>query len=324
MGVETDSHSPGGSPQPRRRGKRWLAVLAGINLVAVGLVAAPSQAQTVNCTGTLIDQTIVATVVVPTGSACELVNVDVDGRVDVLDFADLFVTESRIRGPLTVGLSSFAEATDSRVDGMTTLNDSFGLNSQRTRFSRLVTATNPLFVLSSDSTHWGGLRATGGGQTVVEEGVVIGSIYTSGSEITDVYDTAVFGPITVIGAHYGSVLCKIGAALSVTVRDGLGGQVHVGDPSFFGNCGFNLMGSLRVDNNQNSDIMISSNVIAGNLDCSGNNPAPYGQNNLVGGSKTGQCASLSPAPSSTLLGIQSTGIAPRKDEILTLIAQRTG
>jgi hypothetical protein len=322
MGVETDSNSSGGLPQTRRRGKRWLAVLAGINLVAVALVAAPSQAQTVTCTGTMTDQMIVATVVVPSGSACELVNVDVDGRVDVLDFADLFITESRIRGPLTVGLSSFAEAIDSRVDGMTTLNSSFGLNSQRTRFSRLVTATNPLFVLSSDSTHWGGIRAIGG-QTVVEEGVVIGSIYTDDSEISDVFDTAVFGPITVIGAEYGSVLCKIGAALSVTVRDGGGGQVHIGDPSFFGNCGFNLMGSLRVDNNLNADIMISSNVVAGNLDCSGNNPAPYGQNNLVGGSKTGQCASLSPAPSGTL-GIQSTGVAPRKDDILTLIAQRTG
>ena len=324
MGVETDSYGHGGLPQqPRRRGKRWLAVLAGINLVAVALVAAPSQAQTVNCTGTLTDQTITATVVVPTGSACELVNVDVDGRVDVLDFADLFVNESRIRGPLTVGFSSYAEAIDSRVDGMTTMNDSFGLNTQRSRFSRLVDARNTTFVLSSDSTHWGGVRATGG-QTVVEEAVVIGSIFTSGSEITDVYDSAVFGPITVVGAQYGSVLCKIGAALSVTVRDSDGGQVHIGDPSFFGNCGFNLMGSLRVDNNLSADIMISSNIIAGNLDCSGNNPGPFGQNNLVGGAKTGQCASLSPAPSSTPLGIQSTGVAPRKDNIVALIAQRTG
>lgn len=321
MGVETDSYSSGGTPQSRWRGKRWLAVLAGVNLVAVGLVAAPSQAQTVTCSSTLTDQTITATLVVPLGSQCELVNVVVDGRAEVQDFADLFMTGSRIMGPLTVGNSSYAEAIDSRVDGMTTLSQSFGLNAQRTRFSRLVDGQNTMFVLSEDSTHWGGLRATGG-QTVVNGGVVIGSIFTSGSEITDVFDTAVFGPITVAGAHYGSVLCHIGAALSVSVVTS-SSLVHVGTAETFANCGFNLMGSLTIKDNIGADISIVGNIIGGNLDCSGNDPGPFGQLNLVGGAKLGQCASLSPAPSSTLMGIQSTQLAPRDDNIYALITQRT-
>jgi hypothetical protein len=296
--------------------------LAAVNLVAVGLVAAPSQAQTVTCTSTLTNQTITATLVVPTGSACELIDVVVDGRAEVQDFADLFLTGSRIMGPLTVGNSSYTEAVDARVDGTTTLTDSFGLNAQRTRFSRLVDGRNTLFVLSNASTHWGGVRHTGG-QTVVEGGVVIGSIYTTGSEITDVHDTAVFGPITVIAAQYGSVLCHIGAALSVTVRNS-GGQVHVGTAATFANCGFNLMGSLTVDDNIGADIQITGNVIAGNLACSGNDPAPFGGFNLVGGSKTGQCANLTPAPSSTLMNTQETQLAPRDDDILAMIAQRLG
>lgn len=322
MGVETKSSGTGGQPQARRRGKRWLVVLAAVNLVVVGLVAVPSQAQTVSCSSTITGQTISATLVVPTGSQCQLVDVVVDGRVDVLDFADLFLDGTRIMGPLTVGNSSYAEAIESRVDGMTTLNTSFGLNSDDSRFSRLVDARDALFVLSTRSTHWGGIRSSGG-QNVIENGVVIGSVSSTNSEHTDLFDTAVFGPVTITGAEYGSVLCHMGAAFSVRVQTS-GSVVHIGDVGTFGNCGFNLMGSLSVLDNTGADIVITKNIIAGNLDCSGNNPAPFGSFNLVGGAKTGQCANLSPAPSSTLLGIQETQTAPRKSGIQDLIGQRTG
>jgi hypothetical protein len=294
--------------------------LAAVNLIAVGLVAVPSQAQTVTCTGTLTNQTITASLVVPTGSQCHLVDVVLDGRADVLDFADLFLTNTRIIGPLTVGNSSYAEAIDSRVDGLTTLNDSFGLNASGSRFSRLVDGRNALFILSNSTTHWGGIRATGG-QNVIENGVVIGSVSTTTSETTDLFDTAVFGPVTVTGAEYGSVICHMGAALSVRIQTS-SSVIHVGSAQTFANCGFNLMGSLSILNNIGADIQITGNIIAGNLDCSGNNPAPFGSLNLVGGAKTGQCASLSPAPSS--LGIQETQAAPRDSGILALIAQRVG
>lgn len=322
MGVETES-SRGGKPQARRRGRRWLVVLAAANLVAVGLVAAPSQAQTVTCTSTLSNQTITATLVVPSGSACVLNDVVVDGRAEVQDFSDLFMNGSRIMGPLSGGFSSYVEGIESRIDGMTTLTDSLGMTLIDSRTSRLIDARGVSFVFSDQGTHWGGIRVSGPADTVVRGGVVIGSVSTTGGERTDLHDAAVFGPVTVTDSQYGSVLCHMGAALFVRVQNS-GGQVHVGTAATFSNCGFNLMGSLTVNDNIGADIEITGNIIAGNLDCSGNDPGPHGQLNLVGGAKTGQCSSLTPAPSPASVGIQEELTSPRLDRIHDLILQRTG
>lgn len=321
MGVETQKET-GQRQVPVRRSWRLLAVLAVVNLVAVGLVAAPSQAQTLTCTTTMTSQTINASIVVPAGSACQLIDVVVDGRADVQAGADLFLESSRIRGPLSAFSSSFVQADDSRIDGMTTLDESFGLYATSSRFDRMVDAQDSSFVYSLDSTHWGGVRSQNG-ETVVEKGVVIGSVWTLGDRLTDVYDTAVFGPVTVNGSSYGSVVCHLGAALAVTVRNS-SGVIQIGATGAIAGCGFNLLGSLGVHDNQGADIQITGNVIAGNLACTGNNPAPHGSTNLVGGSMSGQCASLAPAPSGLAATTEdeTSETAPRTSHILSLIDQR--
>jgi hypothetical protein len=317
MGVETATKE---QRTPVRRRWRLLSVLAIANLAAVGLVATPSQAQVITCTSSLSDQTVAASVVVPSGAACLLTNVVVVGRTDVQSGADLFLESSRIQGPLAAASNSFVQANDSRVDGMTTLSSSFGLYSTSSRFDRLVDARGGAFIYSDDSTHWGGVRSENG-ETVIESGVVLGSVWTSGDRLTDVFDTAVFGPVTVTSASYGSVVCHLGAALSVTVRTS-SGVIQIGTAGPVTNCGFNLLGSLGVHDNLGADIQITGNFIAGNLACTGNNPAPHGSANLVGGSKSGQCASLSPAPATASMTIESTDTAPRTSHILDLIDQR--
>lgn len=317
MGVETVNK---GQRTPGWRRWRLLSVMAVVNLAAVGLVAAPSEAQVVTCTSSLSDQTVTASLVVPSGAACLLTNVEVDGRADVQAGADLFLESSRIRGSLTVLDSSFVQANDSRVDGMTTLTNAFGLYSTSSRFNRLVDAEGG-FVFTEDSTHWGGIRSENG-ETVIEQSVVIGSVWTSGDRLTDLFDSAVFGPVSVTGSDYGSVVCHMGAALSVTVRES-SGVIQLGTAGPTANCGFNLMGSLGVFDNLGADIQITGNFIAGNLSCTGNDPAPNGSFNLVGGSKTGQCASLVPAPSSAMTSmVEADASAPRTDHILGLISQR--
>jgi hypothetical protein len=321
MGVETAQKQR----TPVRRRWRLLSILAIVNLVALGLVAAPSQAQVVTCTSTLSDQTIAASLVVPSGAACQLVNVEVVGRADVQTGADLFLESSRIQGPLAVAANSYVEADDSRVDGMTTLTQAFGIYSTSSRFDRLLDVRNGGFIYSDDSTHWGGILSNGG-ETVIENGVVLGSVSTTADSLTDLFDTAVFGPVSVTGAKYGSVMCHMGAALSVNVRTS-SGVIQLGTAGPTTGCGFNLLGSLGVHDNTGADIQITGNFIAGNLACTNNNPAPFGSGNLVGGSRTGQCASLSPKPASSTTeteGIQqTTGTAPRTSHILSLIAQRT-
>lgn len=317
MGVETANTE---QRMPVRRRWRLLSVMAVVNLAAVGLVATPSEAQVVTCSSSLSDQTITATLVVPSGAACLLTNVDLNGRADVQSGADLFLESSRIRGPLTVLASSFVQANESRVDGMTTLNDAFGLYSTGSRFDRLVD-TDGGFIFSDDSTHWGGIRSENG-ETVIEHGVVLGSVWTSGDRLTDLFDTAVFGPVSVTASQYGSVVCHMGAALSVTVRNS-SGVIQLGTAGPITSCGFNLMGSLGVFDNVGANIQITGNFIAGNLSCTGNNPAPFGSGNLVGGSKSGQCASLVPAPASAASTIEvADSSAPRTDNILALIEQR--
>lgn len=317
MGVETPTKD---KQAPVRRRWRLLSVLAIVNLAAIGLVATPSKAQVVTCSSSLSDQTVTATLVVPSGSACLLTNVEVNGRADVQAGADLFLESSRIRGPLTVVANSFVQANESRVDGMTTLTDSFGLYSTSSRFDRLVDAEGG-FIFSDDSTHWGGIRSEDG-ETVIEQGVVIGSVWTSGDRLTDLFDTAVFGPVSVTGSEYGAVVCHMGAALSVTVRNSAG-VIQLGTTGPIASCGFNLMGSLGVFDNVGANIQITGNFIAGNLSCTGNNPAPFGSGNLVGGSKTGQCTSLVPAPAAAATTIEMTdSSAPRTSNILALIEQR--
>jgi hypothetical protein len=309
---------------PIRRRWRLLSVLAIVNLVALGLVAAPSQAQVITCTSTLSDQTIAASIVVPSGQACQLVNVEVSGRADVQTGADLFLNSSRIRGPLAALASSYVEADDSRVDGMVTMTQAFGIYSTSSRFDRLLDVRQGGFIYSLDSTHWGGVKSDGG-ETVIERGVVLGSVSTTRDRLTDLFDTAVFGPVSVTTSTYGSVMCHMGAALSVNIRTS-GGVIQVGAAGPTTGCGFNLLGSLGVFDNVGADIQLTGNFIAGNLACTGNNPAPFGSSNLVGGSRTGQCASLVPKPASATTessGIQqTTGTAPRTGHILELINQR--
>jgi hypothetical protein len=320
MGVETAQKQR----TPIWRRWRLLSVLAAVNLVGLGLVAAPSSAQVVTCTSTLSNQTIAASLVVPSGAACQLVNVEVSGRADVQTGADLFLESSRIRGPLGVAANSFVQADDSRVDGMTTLNQAFGIYSTSSRFDRLLDVRNGGFIYSDDSTHWGGILSNGG-ETVVENGVVLGSVSTTGDRLTDLFDTAVFGPVSVTSSTYGSVMCHMGAALSVNVRTSAG-VVQIGAAGPTTGCGFNLLGSLGIFDNVGADIQITGNFIAGNLACTGNNPAPFGSGNLVGGSRTGQCTSLAPKPAASATessGTQQTSTAPRTSHILTLIAQRT-
>ncbi|HEY8475166.1 MAG TPA: hypothetical protein VIL37_21455 [Natronosporangium sp.] len=296
--------------------------MAIVNLAAIGLVATPSEAQVITCTSSLSDQTVTATLVVPSGQFCQLTNVEVNGRAEVQASADLFLEDSRIRGSLTVFENSFVQANESRVDGMTTLTDAFGLYSTSSRFDRLIDADGG-FIFSDDSTHWGGIRSENG-ETIVEKGVVLGSVTTTGDRLTDLFDTAVFGPVSVNGAEYGSVVCHMGAALSVTIRNS-GGVIQLGFAGPVTGCGFNLMGSLGVHDNIGANIQITGNLIAGNLSCTGNDPAPFGSSNLVGGSKSGQCASLQPAPASVASVIQEEeASAPRADHVLTLIQQRLG
>ena len=320
MGVET-AHKR----MPVRRKWRLLSIMAIVNLIALGLVAAPSQAQVVTCTSTLSDQTIVASLVVPSGAACQLVNVELSGRADVQAGADLFLESSRIMGTLTVLTNSYVETNNSRVDGMVTMTGAFGLWATSSRFDRLLDIRSGGFLYSLDSTHWGGIRSQGG-ETIIERGAVLGSVSTTGDRLTDLFDTAVFGPVSVASSTYGSVMCHMGAALSVNIRTS-GGVIQVGSAGPTTGCGFNLLGSLGVFDNIGADIQLTGNFIAGNLACTGNNPAPFGGNNLVGGTRSGQCTSLSPKPaaSSPTAGIQQlTGTAPRTSRIESLILQRTG
>src|SRR5918992_2663866 len=110
-----------------RRRWRLLSVVAAANLVAIGLAAAPSQAQGVSlCSGTAENITIGGDLAVPAGASCTLVNSTVRGNVVVRDDANLTLDGSTIRRGLTVRTNGFVGAISSSVGGVTTLREAFG------------------------------------------------------------------------------------------------------------------------------------------------------------------------------------------------------
>jgi hypothetical protein len=303
-----------------RRRRRWrlLSVLAAVNLVAIGLTAGPSQAQSTTCNTVFGGGEITGDLVVPTGSFCQLVDTTVTGNVTVQAGSDLFLDSSWIQGSLSVGTNAFVDAYEARVDGMTSLSGAFGIFASSSRFNRTILNVDSGFVYSKKSTHWGGITSTNG-ETIIETGVVLGSVRTNGDLKTDIFDSAVFGLVTAENATDGSVICDLGAGFGVTVKTS-GGLIQIGNGGPITNCSFNVLGQIQVHNNVASQIDISGNLVAGDLNCSGNSPAPTGSSNFVFGAKIGQCASLVPAPSSMTLMSETT--APRTAHILSLIDAR--
>jgi hypothetical protein len=280
-----------------RRRWRLLSVVAAANLAAVGLVAAPSQAQGVSlCSGTAEGFIIAGDLAVPAGASCTLIDSTVRGNVVVRDDANLSLDGSTIRGNLTVRTNAFVGATGSSVGGVTALREAFGAAVEQSELSGGVNARESGFFFSDGTAH--GVRViSNASQTVILSGSVSGNLRTTLDLLTDIRDTVVTGGFTVDQAELGSVVCRSEIDGNV-VLSGSGDLIQLGDSAPVTDCEFNVFGGSVTVTDNTADIRISDNVIRGDLACSGNDPAPTGSGNRIRGEATGQCADLAPAVAS--------------------------
>jgi hypothetical protein len=282
-----------------RRRWRLLSIVAAANLAAVGLVAAPSQAQGVSlCSGTAEGFTIAGDLAVPAGASCTLIDSTVRGNVVVRDDANLSLEGSTVRGNLTVRTNGFVGALDSRVVGVTTLREAFGAAIEQSELGG-VNALNSGFFFTDGTTH--GRVTSNTSQTVILSGWVSGDVRTTLDLLTDVQDTVVTGALTVDQAELGSVVCRSEIDGNVALR-GSGDLIQLGDSAPVAGCEFNVFGGALTLADNTAEIRVSDNVIRGNLACTGNEMVPTGSNNRLRGAEVGQCVDLAPAAAAPAFG----------------------
>lgn len=277
-----------------RRRWRLLSIVAVANLAAVGLAAAPSQAQggVSLCSGTAEGFTIAGNLAVPAGASCTLIDSTVTGNVVVRDDANLSLEGSTIQGNLTVRANGFVGALDSSVVGVTALRDAFGAAMELSDLGGGVNARNSGFFFSDGTTH--GRVVSDTSQTVIISGRVSGDVRTTLDLLTDIQDTVVTGALTVNQAELGSVICRSEIDGNAALR-GSGDLIQLGGSAPVADCEFNVFGGNLTIADNTAEIRVSDNVIRGNLSCTGNTTAPTGSNNRIRGEATGQCADLAPA-----------------------------
>lgn len=280
-----------------RRRWRMVSIVAAANLAAVGLVAAPSQAQAVSlCSGTAQDFTVAGDLAVPAGESCTLVNVTVTGDAVVRADANLVLEGSTVGGDLTIRQDGFALALESSVNGQTLLRRAFGVSVEHSTLAGGVDARNSGFVFS-EATSYGDEVFSRNGQTILLASRLDGDLRTNLDLLTDVSDSVIAGGVNVNQATLGSVVCRSEIDGDVVLRNS-GDLIQLGAGAPVADCEFNVFGGRLAIRGNDAEIQVNGNVIRGDLVCADNTAAPVGTDNRLRGAGTGQCADLAPAAAS--------------------------
>lgn len=328
-----------GTRQQRRRTARarWrlpMAVAAVAGLAAIGLVAAPAQAQAVICADIVIENTTVGSVSVPGGTDCHLRDVVVLGATDVGAAAGLFMERTvagpvtaaggaellltrTVAGAVTAGAGAFVSADGgSVVTGGLTLNEAFGaLLVDSVIFQGVqVNGSEPKdnTRLLTERTDIAGNVRSSWGWTVLVQGFVNGFVDTGQDVATDLVSMQVAGTaasslaapqdVAPSGVKVrstiedGSVVCDTRVNGDLDIRHGTGGVIQIGGPFPDSEClGTIIRDDLQLHSSTMSEIQISANTIFGDANCTGNAPTPVGHGNIIFGTASGQCANLGQA-----------------------------
>lgn len=308
-----------------RSSRRWRVLLSATtvaSLLVVGLVAGPSQAQTTVCTGNISNIITPGDLQVPDGQACVLTMVLVTGNANVGAGSDLFLIDSTVAGGLAVGTSGFAQVTDSTVNNGSTLLNSFALLAEGSTLSDGVDVDGGMFF--GTGTNVNGAVDSSNGWTYLENGQVSGYLTTDQDNATDLFDLTMAGSVTVDRATTGSVICRstFSGAVTVTRSDGL---IQLGGEAPTPLCGSNVLtGGVTLTDNTADEVLVASNLILGNVSCSGNSASPAGSGNLILGTAGGQCAGLGAASFGAEPAPDGATQTERRDAILAALADRGG
>lgn len=278
---------------------RIRSVVAATSLVAAGglAAAAPASADLVTyCHGEGGPVTVPTDLVVAEGDSCYLTGTTIEGDVRIEASADLVVVDGTLNGAVDVAEDGYFDVRTSAVDGDVNATDAYGIYLDASQLAASVSSAGSdpaAFLFAFESGVDGAVSATSG-EFLVTASQVGGDVTGVGALYTDVHDSTIGGALTVENNELGGVFCDSevdGAASyqgnSDVVQLGADGPMaDCEQMSYFG-------GDLDVSDNS-ANVVVSNNIIRGDLSGTGNDPAPRGENNRVRGAVSGQFQDLTP------------------------------
>jgi hypothetical protein len=301
--------------------------LAATTLLASGgaiALAAPANADLVTrCVGEGGAVTVPGDLVVPAGKTCWLDGTTVEGNVRVQAGADLIVTGGTLKGTVVVNENAYVDATDTTITGTIRTANAFGAYLDNSEVGGAVNASTDAespydgFVYVVGSEIAGKVEARVPGEVLLDGARVGGAVVTDGTRYTDIYDSTLDKALTVTNNPDGAVFCEsevYGSASysgnSYVLQLGANGPITSCEGASYWDK------NLDVSNNT-ATIVVSNNVIRGNLSGEGNDPAPTGENNRVRGTVSGQFVDL-PAPAA----LRASAAQDRAAELAAKAAER--
>lgn len=279
--------------------KLSLVAALAMGVASVGLVAPSANAAfTTTCIGEGGAVTIPGDLVVPAGRSCSLDGTVIQGNVRVQKDADLVIVNGKVEGNVAVNQNAFLDAKDTQFSGTFAARESFGsLLTGATVTGAVSTISNTTdegFLIITDSTLGGQVRATGGSLDLMSSSVAT-NVLGLGAEYTDLHDSTVGGRLQVENNALGGVVCASEVYGAVTFKGNqdavqLGGSRANGGASDCEGSNF-FNGNVTIDGTLGG-VQVVNNIIRGNLSGADNDPAPVGSGNRVRGTISGQFTNM--------------------------------
>ncbi|GIJ46810.1 hypothetical protein Val02_36960 [Virgisporangium aliadipatigenens] len=278
-----------------------LAVLAATASVLIAPTAAHAALVTY-CVGEGGAVTVPNDLVVPAGESCALAGTTITGNVRVAAGASLVVQNGTIRGEVEIANDGYLDATNTTISGGTVLAaGGFGVfikdsSSGGVTLRPKGSATVEGFLFVENSTVDGVVNAQVGEVRLDRLTRVTGNVSTNGAYYTDVHDSFVDGTLSVLNNSTGSVVCGSAVQGRSTFAGNRGG-VQLGPNGSLDGCAsggyFNRDVSIT---NTTGGVTLDDNIINGQLQVSGNNPAArVATNNRIRGGVVGDTAAAGAA-----------------------------
>lgn len=267
-------------------------------LLVAGLSTPAFAVGSIECIGELGAIDVNTDLVVPSGETCDLNGTEVTGNITVEADADLYAEDAFLGqdgSQVTVARNGYLEVLTSFVEGDIRMQGSYGLYAERSVFDGMLQSRRTGFIYIYDSSVDGDVDVRRDTEFTAEFVDVDGRLLGQDVEYLDLYDSTVDGALWVEDASSGSYLCSTKLESNVRFKDNAS-IVHVGgEGAATRNCGGNIIeGSLQITDSS-GDVVVTNNLVQGDLTCRYNDVAPVGSGNRVRGEMRGQCQDLAPA-----------------------------
>jgi hypothetical protein len=301
-----------------------LAVAASVACTALGVLASPASAGlTTFCEGEAGAVTVPGDLRVASTKSCVLDGTIVTGTVTVEPGANLVITGGEFKREVVLQDDAFFDAKGTSFGSTVTAVDAYGFY--------LANTTSGTVKVNADKHPDRGTYAyfntakingdltSGVGEVYAENSTVNGNLTGTNVAYVDLISSVVNQNLSVSGTKLGGVLCASEVYGNASYTGNLG-ALQIGADGPVVSCGqatfFN--GNLTVSGNS-GNVVVSNNIIRGNLSGVDNDPAPTGENNRVRGTVSGQFVNLAPAAAQRSASTQQRGtdkVAERKAEAI--------